>query len=487
MTTVERLHYYNGQRLDAADLGLEQHYHLAMRRLLNRGLFTPGVVDGLEVDQPAPADTTHVLVAPGLALDALGRELVVPEASLEDRALAVPAQPPVKQGGYFLVLRYTEEFLPAADDPCARPAAPQSARVRERAEFVWTEDYPAQDLASADKDGTDSAVVLAYVTLDDQCRVTSIETGIRQYARPTHTTQVTGFALEGEKDIAPGNSKVLHFEIRGGAPNAVVLYLWGGKFSDLYYTQLGGHQHTLTQGNIPLSPETIKLVDHRHRLTDHTHRPEGSTPATEDTDLTHGHGLLTELEGLGGTFGRTPIPLAEIPTRERRWDQLEYHRQSRHENGQKDLMAPWIEPVKQKPLGGPVKADGSAVPAETEGMSQSLADAVHSHTLTADLNVSSTGSPNRQAASEPAYAFLSDLKIKIDTKPVTDKVLRFLRWPQLGDGGSQSDLVLKGTEALDLIDIANSAGLPMDAGPHTLEFYVDNDSGGKLLYNLYVE
>ena len=58
MTAVERLHYYNGQRLDAADLGLEQHYHLAMRRLLNRGLFTPGVVDGLEVDQPDPADST---------------------------------------------------------------------------------------------------------------------------------------------------------------------------------------------------------------------------------------------------------------------------------------------------------------------------------------------------------------------------------------------------------------------------------------------
>ena len=81
--TVERLHYFNGRRLEAADLELEQRYHMDMRRLLNRELFTPGVVSGLEVAQALAEDgkpsKTKVRVADGLALDPLGRELVVAE------------------------------------------------------------------------------------------------------------------------------------------------------------------------------------------------------------------------------------------------------------------------------------------------------------------------------------------------------------------------------------------------------------------------
>ena len=46
---LERLNYFNGQRLQAADFKLEQDYHMRVRRWLNRSLYTPGIASGLEV------------------------------------------------------------------------------------------------------------------------------------------------------------------------------------------------------------------------------------------------------------------------------------------------------------------------------------------------------------------------------------------------------------------------------------------------------
>ena len=57
MNGVERLHYFNGQRLVARDLEIEQRYFITVRRMLNRGLYSPGVVDGLEVSK---VDGRHV-------------------------------------------------------------------------------------------------------------------------------------------------------------------------------------------------------------------------------------------------------------------------------------------------------------------------------------------------------------------------------------------------------------------------------------------
>ena len=136
VTMVERLSYFNGRRLEAADLELEQRYHIEMRRRFNRAQFTPGVVAGLEVahaiDPKDPAKKRKlpktVRVASGLALDPLGREIVVSEQTLD-----VPAQPPTKNGGYFLVAQYNEERLPADDDPCRPPGASHYARTLERA------------------------------------------------------------------------------------------------------------------------------------------------------------------------------------------------------------------------------------------------------------------------------------------------------------------------------------------------------------------
>ena len=78
----ERLNYFNGQRLAAADFRAEQGHHTGMRRVLNHALYSSGIVTGLEVElvsSDKPADRHLVKVRRGLAFDHLGREIFLPE------------------------------------------------------------------------------------------------------------------------------------------------------------------------------------------------------------------------------------------------------------------------------------------------------------------------------------------------------------------------------------------------------------------------
>lgn len=71
----ERNRYFYGKMLTARDFETEQRYFNNKRRLLNRILFGAGVVCGLGVYQN---DDTSFSVETGIALDYLGREIVVP-------------------------------------------------------------------------------------------------------------------------------------------------------------------------------------------------------------------------------------------------------------------------------------------------------------------------------------------------------------------------------------------------------------------------
>jgi hypothetical protein len=73
----ERNHYFYGKLLDVQELQKEQHYGITARRRLHRLVLGHGVVCGLNV----VADTDGMIrIQPGVALDALGREIVVPGA-----------------------------------------------------------------------------------------------------------------------------------------------------------------------------------------------------------------------------------------------------------------------------------------------------------------------------------------------------------------------------------------------------------------------
>jgi hypothetical protein len=72
--SAERNRYFEGRLLTAADLEREQAYLRDKRLLHNRFLHGPGVVHGLGVT----VDDGCIVVEAGLALDATGREIVVP-------------------------------------------------------------------------------------------------------------------------------------------------------------------------------------------------------------------------------------------------------------------------------------------------------------------------------------------------------------------------------------------------------------------------
>jgi hypothetical protein len=79
-TDIERLLYSERQYLQSSDFTDEQTYHLEMRRRLNLALHLWGIVKGLELLKGAVVQGTpdQYYVSEGLAIDAYGREIIVP-------------------------------------------------------------------------------------------------------------------------------------------------------------------------------------------------------------------------------------------------------------------------------------------------------------------------------------------------------------------------------------------------------------------------
>lgn len=120
-----RPRYFTGQLLTPADFTAEQDYHVTKHRLHNRGLHGWGIVCGLEMVAAADGSVT---VSPGIALDRLGREIVVPAAVRLDPGNAESGE---------VVIRYAET---AADVR----AGGEASRVVERYEVV-VQDPGSQD------------------------------------------------------------------------------------------------------------------------------------------------------------------------------------------------------------------------------------------------------------------------------------------------------------------------------------------------------
>jgi len=114
----KRNRFFTGKVLTAADLELEQQYHIEKRRLHNRFLHGWGVVAGLGVSLRAGP---NVVVEPGLAIDCAGNEVVLDTpATLDISTLS---------GRHFVVIRYLE--IPCDEQPGL--GDPEFSRVLESA------------------------------------------------------------------------------------------------------------------------------------------------------------------------------------------------------------------------------------------------------------------------------------------------------------------------------------------------------------------
>jgi hypothetical protein len=72
---LKRNRFFSGKLLTAEDLALEQEYFRERQKRHNRYLHGFGIVFGLAVSRSGSA----VVIAPGLAIDCQGNEIVVPE------------------------------------------------------------------------------------------------------------------------------------------------------------------------------------------------------------------------------------------------------------------------------------------------------------------------------------------------------------------------------------------------------------------------
>jgi len=452
---LERLNYFNGQRLAATDFRAEQGYHLGMRRVLNRSLYSPGIVVGLEVEKD-PANKHRVIVRHGLAFDHLGREIFVPQ-DVFVLAMGAPSSTKGVVFGNLLVVSYREARKHPVSDGCvvAAPCAPCSGdlawgaptRIAADAVFEFLDSWPADD---------SGRIVIAQVELSKTCEVVSINPGVRKYAVPVKPQTVVPVSLEGEKDIDPANAKILKFHVMGGVPESATLYLRARKFSTLYYTEMGKHKHI---GTVGVDVSQVDLT-HSHTIGD----------ATTDPDGHHSHQIMVDAHDNAWTCG--------VDSED--WDNC-----AALYDGAKD---------------GPIKAGGDHTHKLHGLVVNSTPLKMKANSVTATTAINNTGvddvsirAPVGPATKTFALTYVDDLQVKLNGKDITADIRAQLeakpgqagKWAKLGDGTAGHELAkTDGTGEIDLLKLPNA---DLGPGTYTLEFRVNGPgSGGEIQYNLYV-
>ena len=176
-----RPNYFTGQLLTEEDFTAEQSYFLDGRRSDNRHLHGWGVVCGLGV---APSGGGGVVIQPGLAIDGLGREIVVPEPRdmpdphqpIDDRGdpsgepvdsdvvticLAYAQRPEGGDPARFVRETYTLEVRPGSPEPPARSPAGDAVLTGSAAAVA---EALCESVAGEACDPADECVPLATVT-----------------------------------------------------------------------------------------------------------------------------------------------------------------------------------------------------------------------------------------------------------------------------------------------------------------------------------
>jgi hypothetical protein len=132
---VERLQFFNGQRLFAADLQGVEAFNREMRWLHNQSLHQPGIGNGFAV--AGKKGDREVQIGPGYAIDALGREIVLTETQIEP----VPPVAGEEDGTpvlFDLVVSYPgDEFLEESESRQGICSGPGVIRLKEEPVFCW--------------------------------------------------------------------------------------------------------------------------------------------------------------------------------------------------------------------------------------------------------------------------------------------------------------------------------------------------------------
>ncbi|HEY3228429.1 MAG TPA: hypothetical protein VGJ87_04360, partial [Roseiflexaceae bacterium] len=177
--------FFEGQRLTAADLTAAQDYLRELRRLHNRSLHGWGIVAGLSVT--GEKGSRDVTIAPGYAIDAGGREILV----ATEQTLPVPPVAGSSTGGeaaYFLTVAYVDDAdLAPADTRSGGCLEVGTVRLIEEARFAWRVPGTEQ---------TGYEIVLAEVQVR-QCCLSRLPSGAERRSIPTRRAGVASGIARG--------------------------------------------------------------------------------------------------------------------------------------------------------------------------------------------------------------------------------------------------------------------------------------------------
>ena len=435
---IERLNYFNGQRLEANDLRIEQDYHTRTRRWLNKSLYTHGVATGLDVTIKE-GDPHTVIVHPGLAIDPEGREIVL----VEEREVLVSGRPselgaPVL--GNYLVIQFAEEQVSPVEEGCQGRSLSWGgpSRYRQVPKILVQKEWPKLD---------SNKITLAQLELDDNCEVREIHVAVRQLVGNSRASKVRPISLHGEKNINNSNSKKILFHIDGGIPDSISLHLKADLFSTLYYSELGQHSHGY---NLDVVPENG--VDHTHEVI----VVEGDLTALSGEDSEHGHTVIANIENEGNNTINT-----------------------KNDNNPVRGTLTNTQEINMKITDG---AHSHPVSGNTFISSPPLENTIQGYSLSGAIT--DTGQSIGIREEPDAYTYLDDLRINIDGVEYTPEILDRLNWNKLGNGSSTHKLVTEGTGPIRL----DLLGVDFFEGDHVIELFVEGDgNGGCILFNLYVD
>lgn len=479
---IERLNYYNGQRLEADDLKLEQEYHIRVRRWLNKSLYSPGIARGLEVK--AEEGTLNVIISPGLALDHEGREIIL----LEEERIPVIGKHNIVNSedvGAYLTIQYREQTAAGEEASCpprgkssgktgSRLAGKGPTRVLAKPDLGWSDKLPHE---------SSGKIILARVILSENCqKIKSVESGERRYVGAASAAKVRQYALEGERHIDKDNPGRIYFHIRGRQAS-VTLYLRAEKFSTLYYTEIGEHKHRLDVGTDIQTSEPIldnnkpERYLHAHDLDLHTSQ---ESIKKNDVDVPgHNHDFISQM---------VPIPDTHVLNGKGEFGIL--------------VTAPF-KPAQDilNDIKGNIVGGGHTHPivgsTELKGV-----DFYHTHNFSPTVSMENAGVNDitaRSGKTEKALTFVDDLEVwigknKDQLENYKNHILKQLhdvqpnerdKWGKLGDGSGDHILAQKGTGPIKL-DFLSPEKLSFTEGEYLIELNVKS-GGGRILYNLYVE
>jgi hypothetical protein len=149
----KRLNYFDRQFLRAADLQVEQRYHLDRHRRHNRLLHTPGIGGPNDLVVNGTKGQAQVTVSAGSAIDDQGREIVLPVSPSPLDLSEIP-----EPGKYAIYLELEEE----PTDPSTDPGVEGPTRITEKPKLRFQKlvtdppKYPTLTLAAitVDEDKT---------------------------------------------------------------------------------------------------------------------------------------------------------------------------------------------------------------------------------------------------------------------------------------------------------------------------------------------